>query len=542
MKTKQIYAAALLLLSGSTGLWAQQEMDAYRYSPMNLNGTARSMGMGGAFGALGGDMSAMSHNPAGIGVYRSSELQTTLTLTNTNTDATWTGIKNSAGVTRLRFDNFSYVGYAPTGYDEGVKAWNFGVGYNRIRDFNRSYRATGRPSRSLADYAAMRTSTAREQNGRIFGLTEDQLAARNAYYDLTGDWLSVIGYKSGFFGSRYDGLNDVFGSSFGAYDGNGTWNALSPSEGTMDIRESGQIVEYNFSGAMNISDRVFLGATIAVNDITYHLNSSFRDAFNGSDYVRLDNVLETDGSGYSINLGAIFRPIDELRLGVAYNSPKWYKMTDYASATGESYSSTDTKNPTMRSSTPQDKAAYNYSFRSPDRWIFSVASVIGRMALLSLDYELTNYRNMRLGNRDEDTYYSDITQQVERDFKVGQTLKMGAEVRVTPQFSLRGGYVWQASPMQGRLTEGGEIFTSGTVTHYATVGTTNMYTVGLGYRFTPSIYMDLACIYRTQQEQLHPFSDIPISDASRHLSPLTADVAKMDLRTTRLALTFGYRF
>ena len=69
-----------------------------------------------------------------------------------------------------------------------------------------------------------------------------------------------------------------------------------------------------------------------------------------------------------------------------------------------------------------------------------------------------------------------------------------------------------------------------------------MYTVGLGYRFTPSIYMDLACIYRTQQEQLHPFSDIPISDASRHLSPLTADVAKMDLRTTRLALTFGYRF
>ena len=87
MKMKRIYVAALLSLSAAT-LWAQQEMDAYRYSPMDLNGTARSIGMGGAFGALGGDMSAMSHNPAGIAVYRSSELQTTLALTRTDADAT----------------------------------------------------------------------------------------------------------------------------------------------------------------------------------------------------------------------------------------------------------------------------------------------------------------------------------------------------------------------------------------------------------------------------------------------------------------------
>ena len=179
MKMKRIYVAALLSLSAAT-LWAQQEMDAYRYSPMDLNGTARSIGMGGAFGALGGDMSAMSHNPAGIAVYRSSELQTTLALTRTDADATWTGVKDSKSLVRMRFDNFSYVGYVPTGYDSGIKAWNFGVAYNRVRDFNRAYHVTGRPTRSLADYAAMRTSTAREQNGRIFGLSEDKLAANSA--------------------------------------------------------------------------------------------------------------------------------------------------------------------------------------------------------------------------------------------------------------------------------------------------------------------------------------------------------------------------
>ena len=150
MKMKRIYVAALLSLSAAT-LWAQQEMDAYRYSPMDLNGTARSIGMGGAFGALGGDMSAMSHNPAGIAVYRSSELQTTLALTRTDADATWTGVKDSKSLVRMRFDNFSYVGYVPTGYDSGIKAWNFGVAYNRVRDFNRAYHVTGRPTRSLAD-------------------------------------------------------------------------------------------------------------------------------------------------------------------------------------------------------------------------------------------------------------------------------------------------------------------------------------------------------------------------------------------------------
>ena len=538
---KEAYIAALLLCG--SGLWAQQEMDAYRYSQSDLNGTARSMSMGGAFGALGGDMSAMSHNPAGIGVYRSSELETTLSLTRTDAKTTWTGTQTTQGRNALRFDNFSYVGYIPTGCcGSGIRSWNFGVAYNRVKDFNRSYRATGRPARSLADYAAMRTSTARENNGRIFGLAEDKLAARNAYYDLTGDWLSVLGYKSGFFGTKYDGLNDAYFSSFGAYNSSGVWNTTSPNESTMDIRESGQAVEYNFSGSMNISDRVFLGATIGVLDIDYHLNSTMRDAFKGSDYLQMENAYETDGTGYSINVGVIIRPIDELRLGVAYNSPRWYKMTDRAYATGESYSAADTKNPLMRSSTPQDKATYEYSFRGPDRWIISAAGVIGHEAIVSMDYELTNYRHMRLGNRDEDTYYDDITQQAERDFKVAQTLKLGAEYRVTPQFSVRAGYVWQASPMQGRLTEGGEIFTSGTVTHYTTVGTANSLTVGLGYRFTPSFYMDLACVYRTAQEQLHPFSDIPLQDASRHLSPLSADVAKVDLKTTRMALTFGYRF
>ena len=70
MNKKGWYIGIMVLSSG--WLFAQGEMDAYRFSQTELNGTARSMSMGGAFGALGGDMSVMSHNPAGLGVYRSS--------------------------------------------------------------------------------------------------------------------------------------------------------------------------------------------------------------------------------------------------------------------------------------------------------------------------------------------------------------------------------------------------------------------------------------------------------------------------------------
>ena len=52
---------------------AQNEIQALRYSQYTLFGTARYQGMGGAMDALGGDFSAASVNPAGLGIYRKSE-------------------------------------------------------------------------------------------------------------------------------------------------------------------------------------------------------------------------------------------------------------------------------------------------------------------------------------------------------------------------------------------------------------------------------------------------------------------------------------
>ncbi len=537
MKAKGLYIGILFFLS-SGWLFAQSEMDAYRFSQTELNGTARSMSMGGAFGALGGDMSVMSHNPAGLGVYRSSEVQTTLNLSMANMSSDWTGVNRSQNRTRFNFDNLSYVGYFPTGYDTGIKGWNFGISYNRVKNFYRTYQAVGNPKYSLADYTAAMATNAFDDGG----IPEGDLKVDDPYQNskLSAHWLSILGYKSGFFGTKYK-WNDVYHSAFGERDGNDIWNPASPKEAMMNIRESGWISEYNFSASLNISDHVFLGATLGLSDINYRLHSKHDEDFGGGDYLFIENFLETNGTGYSFNTGVIIRPIQAFRFGIAYNSPKWYKMTDFPFARGESHIKAYTDKPKMDAKTK--KGIFHYSYRSSDRWIFSMAGIIGTSALISIDYELTNYKTMRLGNEDATEYYNDITTQVKRDFKMGQTLKVGAEYRVTPQFAIRGGYVWQPSPMQETLMLGKqEVFTAGTVTHYTMAGQTHYYMAGLGYRFTPNFYMDLACIYRTQKEDLYPFSSVFIEDAKHHIKPVHAEPAKVTANTTRIALTLGYKF
>ncbi|MGL5620626.1 MAG: UPF0164 family protein, partial [Tannerellaceae bacterium] len=122
MKRLAIVCASTLLIAGDA--WAQGEMDAYRYSQTEVTGTARSMSMGGAFGALGGDISSIAINPAGMAVFRKSEVATTLSLSGIKTNSNLNGNKMSADKVKFNFDNIGYVGYFPTANDHGLINWN----------------------------------------------------------------------------------------------------------------------------------------------------------------------------------------------------------------------------------------------------------------------------------------------------------------------------------------------------------------------------------------------------------------------------------
>ena len=196
-----------------------------------------------------------------------------------------------------------------------------------------------------------------------------------------------------------------------------------------------------------------------------------------------------------------------------------------------------------------DYQAGEYRFRTPDRWIFSVAGV-GQNFLISADYELTNYKRMNLS--DVDGYDMIQTEGIKSDFGMSGTLKVGAEYKVTPQFSVRAGTLWRTSPMKQHVKDGiaaidpktGEYYinavdVAGTIPNYTVDKGMNSYSVGVGYRFTPSFYADLACVYREYKEDAYAFPSTFNPDGS---VVVKSDPASLKTKTTQVALTLGYKF
>lgn len=538
-----LFVAAFL--SGSGAVFAQSEMEAYKLSQNDLSGTARYLGMGGAFGALGGDISAMSTNPAGLGIYRSSEIVTTVSLSSVKAKTDWLGTKMDQNHTKFSFDNIGYVGYFPTGNEEGLVSWNVGFAYNKVKNFNRQYKmGRGEGGYSLSDYMAAVTNRS--------GVTGNDLAITESYDPfLTQNWLSVLGYEVYMINSDNPSKGGNFYSSFGEKGADGQWHNWPVQQADMTVNEKGSIDKYDFSFATNISNTLFLGATFSVSDLSYHLSSTYDEDFgfaegaSFSDYLFLDNYVTLDGTGYSFNLGAIVRPVDFLRFGVAYNSPTWYKMTTYYSAEAGTYISDffagqpGHENPNLDAfkATPE-RAYYEYKYRTPDKWIFSAAAIIGQTALISVDYELRNYKSMRL--YEWDGVEMADNQFIKDDFKLGGMLKAGAEVKVTPQFAVRIGGAWQNSPAKDHLKDGQvQVLTPGTETAYTVDLHTNYFTVGLGYRFTPNFYADLACVYKMQKENVYPFSNVFDDNGEAVVSSIPAT---LKTNTTRVAFTLGYKF
>ena len=473
---------SVLGLCGGTA-FSQSQLDAFKYSQTELNGTARYLGMGGAFGALGGDISAMNTNPAGLAIYKSSEVVTTLSLSSASAKTDWLGSKVDNSRTKVSFDNIAYVGYFPTANDEGIVSWNVGFSYNRLKNYNRNYTmATGGDlNTSLSDYVAMRAAG---MPSGLLGEGKDYNPYNNQ--DL-GDWLSILGYNAGYMDSYNDNDKEYY-SAFGDKDADGQWSPYLLQGGQLKVSERGSVDQYDLAFGINISELVMLGATVAITDLNYRMTDRY--------YGEAGSYLTFMDKG----------EMKERKLDAA---------------------------------TPNN-AYYDYEFRSPDKWIFSAAAILGTTALISIDYELMNYKNMRMYQTDgSSNVYTN--QDITDNFKSMNTIRVGAEVKVTPQFAVRAGVAYSDSPIKDKLKNGEkEVFTVGTIPNYTIDKGVMNYTVGIGYRFTPNFYTDLACVFRTHKEDVYTFSNMFAGDDPKPF--LEAQPATMKTNTTRVALTLGYKF
>lgn len=532
MKRNLLFIAALFVSIISYG---QGEMDAFRYSRNDLSGSARGLAMGGAFGALGADITGVSINPAGIGMYRSSEVVTTMNFSSTNIKTDWNGLSMKDDKFKFNFDNIAFMGYFPTG-GETVRSYNFGFAYNRLKNFDRNYQGGGgnMPS-SLTDYIAQKT----------YGINPSWMEDRKDNYPYSDNlpWLSILGFQGDLIAP-----NGVDNNGNQLYKS--TWPANNEVDNYLSVSEKGSIDTYDFTGGVNIADNLYLGATFSITDIYYRMDSHYEETFyesgstTSTGWLDLNNYYETNGTGYGLSVGLIYKPIDALRLGVAYHSPTWYDMTTYV------YGETSSEyNKTIVDAWTPDNDIY-YRYHTPYYWVFSAAAVIGTKAIVSVDYQITDYSSMKL--KDEDGYefnrydknVDNPNDFISKDFKMASILRAGLEVRATPQLSIRAGYAWMQSPLEANFKEGKEeVITVGTVPHYVLEGDAHNITFGLGYRLTKSFYVDAAFVYKTQEDELYAYSDFyQYENGIPTRLIVDSAPAKFTNNTYKGVLTLGYKF
>ena len=530
-----LISSALLLITGSY-LSAQTHDNALRFSTETLDGTARYQAMGGAFGAVGADYSSLRQNPAGLGLFRSNEIQGTIAFGQNLDKATWYEEQYKKGHTAFS-GNMSVVLATPL-RGSGLSL-NLALGFYQRQSFARTFDVSNHQvtKYSLADYAAFITPT---------NVSSEDLLGKNAYGSVPAPWLAILGHGAGWTVQRPE---DFYESAFNYSDKGGI---LGPSNSQLRVNERGGIQDFDFTCGLNYNNRLYVGLGLKISALDYRMNSYYGEDFIDDDYLELANELRTSGSGVSVSFGVIARVSDHLRLGAAVQTPTWFTLQDnYVAEAASRYSrAVDTLgNPlpkekwTVGDQTPSD-AAWRYQLQTPTKIVLSGA-LVGRQGMLSLDYELANYTGIKL----KDTYgpFVDDNKLMKDYFTPMQsTIRLGGELRVSPQFSLRAGGYWRQAPMKASFDSDPKqsatipVNEAGTVPHYEIVGMGYGVTSGLGWRFSPSSYLDLAVVYQGQKSHMYPFPTRYYADNGEQLA--TPQAIQLQKHRVYGVATFGFKF
>lgn len=534
--TQVLSSALLLLFAHSVKTYAQSFDHAFRMAQESSSGTARYQALGGAFGSLGGDYSSTKQNPAGLGVLHRSEFQTTFQFNSQNSSALW--FQNSTETQGKT--NFSPgMSFVSAHYDEesGV-GLSFGMGASPRHVFSRSYRAVAgtKTPFSLADFAAFITPASLNENDLAW--TKDN----NPYDKNVAPWLSILGYNAGWTLPQTLGGSSQYVSFF-QYGG----KPEGPDNSEIDVIEKGSAYDIDFNLAANFHDTFYMGLGVRLATITYRMASVYSEIFDKEDYLSLSNILETNGSGGAVNVGVIYRPTDQLRLGLSYFSPTWYALTDVYYASAESYKVLDVDGNVLdedkrkiQAETPE--GAWDYRLRTPSKWVASASFVLGQLGLISTDLEWAQYKRIRLS--DQWGEYQEQNQLIKEYSQSVPTIRVGGELRLTPQISLRGGYSKRFSPWAGTMEPRSNVplsvgvSESGTVPHYELTEGSQSFSGGLGFRAKSGFYADLAVVFSENNSQVYPFPTRTYSDnTSIQVNPIS-----LTNRNVTTTVTLGYRF
>ncbi|MEE3446648.1 MAG: hemin receptor, partial [Prevotella sp.] len=510
----------------------------------DLNGTARYVGMGGAMDALGADLSTMSSNPAGIGLFRRSTIAATAGFMSQQ-DAKKFDFGNTSHVT---FDQIGFVYSSPSGKSSYI---NIGFNYHKSRDFNYILKASN-------------ALNGASQNKLSYLKQADELF----YPEGTLDGANVNGYDSqGNDASTFSQVDYLYYNGLltrEIEEGGKTVLDFNPYDATafnMDRASKGYIGEYDFNFSGNINDRVYLGVTFGVYDVHYKGYSEYTESLSGGNVTLADERTIT-GSGFDVKAGIIVRPIENspFRIGLSVSSPTFYDLTT------ENRSRLDNGSPYGEYDGVHSSEAYDFKFNTPWKFGLSLGHTVGNYLALGASYEYADYSSIdsRIIDGDgydwwTDSYYESSSSDREMNdatsysLKGVSTIKLGAEYKPTPELAIRLGYNYVSPMYNENGYKDGSVWSPGTwyssTTDYTNWKSTNRITCGVGYQID-KFNIDLAYQYSAQNGDFYPFMEYSGSSKS-FVNSVTGETmsynnvpgsTEVSNKRHQVLLTLGYRF
>ncbi len=487
------YYIAIMFLIFSVSISAQNQVQALRFSQVYPVGTARYAAMGGALGAVGGDFSSASVNPAGLGLYRSSELSITPSFYINNSSANYLGETTKDSDNNFNIGSIGIVTAFNRNKEEGLVTSVFSFGYNALNNYH-----------STTMMKAVNTTSSLLDDFTYFANNNNEL---DPFYEELANNTGLM---------PYDTVNNNY------------WHFLEPYEaidydgyGEEQVRiveKRGYLGEYAFSYAANISNKIYLGATFGIHSVRYyediyHTESDFNDLEPDFESFRFGENNTTRGTGYTFKIGVIVKPIHILRIGASFHAPTTYYLTDEKFTDLNAYWSTNSGYEDGYESSGM--YAKEYTLKTPYRASASVALLLGKLGILSAEYEYVDYSSSDL---DSPGYkFVEENMAISQDFKDAHNLKAGAEIRLNPIY-LRAGAQYYMNPYV-ISDNASDIW---------------VYSAGLGFR-TSQTYVDISYSLRTYSETYGLYQRFPEQVDGFVIS-------RNDYSAVNLMVTLGYKF
>jgi len=511
---KNTLTIALFSLIGIQAM-AQVPEDVMRMSWHVPSGTARNQAIGGAGGSLGGEITSLFINPAGLGFYKVSEIVLTPGFTLAHSTGEYRG--TSASSDNINRFNISTSGFVSATSDPGSK-WvskAFSIAVNCTANFNNTTYYKGNN-----DHSSYSEPFAEEFSQSGVAIND----VRNSPYLSLGTKMAIYTY-----------LIDTATL-------NGTLQVVGQPEYLNSVNQEqrtttrGGITELAIGFAGNNQDKFYIGGSVGVPIVKYERRLTFtesdpnKDVTNNFNFSRYEEKLTTTGVGLNAKLGIIFKPAPNVRAGVAIHTPTiyglkdklWTKMvTDVEKLFGPNDPGVDS----ITSDYYGREPIYKYDLSTPWKFMVSgtyiinaVEDVTQQVGFITADAEYVTYGSSRLSsaedNANDDSYYDGVNKVIKQMYKSAFNFRVGGELKFNP-FMARLGYAHYGNPYEDDALKAGKHVLSG----------------GLGYR-DKGIFIDVTYVHTIINDVNFPYRVSP---------PKQNTYADLKSQIGQILVTFGFK-